>query len=68
MRHCVRHHVHKLVLDLELLVLDQSGYGADHDHLVWPIIIEDVLLLEGDDLALALIATQSPAAVLVVFA
>ena len=42
-------HLQKVILQLQLLILDEVGDALDHDHLVGDVLEQDLLLLEGDD-------------------
>ena len=42
-------HLQEVILQLQLLILDEVGDALDHDHLVGDVLVQDLLLLKGDD-------------------
>ena len=49
MRDRSRKHLQEVILQFQLLVLDEMGDALDHDHLVGDVLVQDLLLLKGDD-------------------
>ena len=42
-------HLQEVILQFQLLVLDKMGDALNHDHLVGDVLVQDLLLLKGDD-------------------
>ena len=55
MRDRSRKHLQEVILQFQLLVLDEMGDALDHDHLVGDVLVQDLLLLKGDDFLVLLL-------------
>ena len=51
-------HFEKVVLQLQLRVLDEVRDALDHDHLVWAVLEQDLLGFEGHYLLVALVSSR----------